>query len=88
MTTYLDSNLAWELVEYCRSSMRAPERNRVFVALGAGDYHSAILNTITAADRHQLNVPDGLKTRLSAWIDTVPNAAHRGRFAEFFSNAT
>jgi hypothetical protein len=72
VTTYIKSELAWSLVDYCRPALSRAERDLVFVTLGAGDYDDVIDAALRAIDRSSLMVPEELQERVAAWMSYNP----------------
>jgi len=88
MTTYLDVQLAWATVEHCRPSMRRRDLNIVFVALGAGDYYTAIAASIAAMNHAQNSLPEELRDGLTAWADLMVDPACRNRIDDLIACAS
>lgn len=82
MASYIDADLAWDVVEHCRPTMRDNEIKLIFVALGAGDYFHAISASARAAGRRGLPLPPDLRTRLSNWLNLNPGADGQKHIAE------
>jgi hypothetical protein len=70
--TYGKAELAWALVEHCRSRIPRVELSMAFVNLGAGEYDEAITVALNAAQRSQLTVPEDLHGHLTAWLKQNP----------------
>lgn len=72
MRPYTKCDLAWELVDHCRSRMRGPQLQNLFVALGAGEYDDAIVTALNALHRRQLDFPRKLRLHLTEWLRANP----------------
>ncbi|MDA2893424.1 hypothetical protein PDG61_21090 [Mycolicibacterium sp. BiH015] len=66
------SNVAWDLVEYCRNSLNVAEHNNVFVRLAIGDHGDAIEIALKAIVRDGgPGLPKQLVDRLTRLGETV-----------------
>jgi hypothetical protein len=65
-----ETNLAWAVAEAAKPYLSARDRNRVFVAVGAGDTFRVIRGLLKLASAKQIPLPAELVQRCTTWLDT------------------
>lgn len=67
MKPLVESEIAWELVDYLSPYLSADERNLTFVDLGSADYLIAIHRLLDIARCNQFAIPPTMLERLWLW---------------------
>jgi hypothetical protein len=70
MQNVQETGLAWALIETSKPHLSAPEREVVFVVLGAGDTFGVIRLLFKLIVTHQIPMPTPLVHRCTTWLDT------------------
>jgi hypothetical protein len=74
-----ESNLAWALIEAVKQNLSLPERNRVFIAIGAGDTFAAIRQLINLIAAKHIPLRPQLLQVCATWLDTYAVHEEHGR---------
>lgn len=67
--------LAWALADTASVCFTQEDRARVFTALGAGEWYSAIRCMLAITVRAQYALPDKLVVQLTTWLDSYTGSA-------------
>jgi hypothetical protein len=73
-----DADLAWDLIEQCRSRLDVKELNKTFVTVGTGDYERVIETMMNVAVHKGSPVSGELTSQLARWVEKFHDNEHYG----------
>jgi hypothetical protein len=73
-----DADLAWDLIEQCRSRLDVKELNKTFVTVGTGDYERVIETMMNLAVHKGSPVSEELTSELARWVEKFHDHEHYG----------
>jgi len=81
-----EQDLAWDLVEHCRSILSIAELNTVFIRLGCGQYIAVIDTALTAVARAETTMTPELTIRLMRWVVAYEGHSRQRRLRDLIED--
>lgn len=71
-----DGEIAWQAAAEVTDHCSRMERAAIYLALGCGDNFDAIVQMLAFVGRNKMALSDGLKAKLSRWLDGYAGTSH------------